>query len=134
MFNYLYGLFSNDLSIDLGTASGRLIANVLASVAAYETEIRGERVKAGQETFVSYNTETILSEQTKGNTDAPTVIADQQTQREATQRKTTYSQSELAGKIERVIYRNTVTGYSVVLLDEGDTLVGTFPELLSGQN
>lgn len=36
-------------SIDLGTASGRLIAHVLASVAAYETEIRGERVKAGQE-------------------------------------------------------------------------------------
>lgn len=35
-------------SIDLGTASGRLIANVLASVAAYETEIRGERVLAGQ--------------------------------------------------------------------------------------
>ena len=35
-------------SIDLDTASGRLIANVLASVAAYETEIRGERVKAGQ--------------------------------------------------------------------------------------
>jgi DNA invertase Pin-like site-specific DNA recombinase len=35
-------------SIDLGTASGRLIANVLASVAAYETEIRGERVRAGQ--------------------------------------------------------------------------------------
>ena len=32
----------------MGTASGRLIANVLASVAAYETEIRGERVKAGQ--------------------------------------------------------------------------------------
>ena len=32
----------------LGTASGRLIANVLASVATYETEIRGERVKAGQ--------------------------------------------------------------------------------------
>ncbi len=35
-------------SIDLGTPSGRLIANVLASVAAYETEIRGERVRAGQ--------------------------------------------------------------------------------------
>lgn len=35
-------------SIDLGTASGRLIANVLASMAAYETEIRGERVRAGQ--------------------------------------------------------------------------------------
>ena len=36
-------------SIDLGTASGRLMANMLASVAAFETEIRGERVKAGQE-------------------------------------------------------------------------------------
>ena len=36
-------------SIDLGTAAGRLIANVLASVAAYETEIRGERVRAGQQ-------------------------------------------------------------------------------------
>ena len=33
-------------SIDLGTPSGRLIANVSASVAAYETEIRGERVRA----------------------------------------------------------------------------------------
>ena len=37
-------------SIDLGTSSGRLIAHVLASVAAYETEIRGERVLAGQAT------------------------------------------------------------------------------------
>jgi len=36
-------------SIDLGTPSGRLMANMLASVAAFETEIRGERVKAGQQ-------------------------------------------------------------------------------------
>ena len=35
-------------SIDLGTASGRLMANMLASIAAYETELRGERVKSGQ--------------------------------------------------------------------------------------
>lgn len=35
-------------SVDLDTPGGRLIANVLASVAAYETEIRGERVRAGQ--------------------------------------------------------------------------------------
>jgi DNA invertase Pin-like site-specific DNA recombinase len=35
--------------IDLSTTAGRLIANVLASVASYETEVRGERVKAGQE-------------------------------------------------------------------------------------
>jgi DNA invertase Pin-like site-specific DNA recombinase len=33
--------------IDLRTPAGRLIANVLASVAAYETEIRSERIMAG---------------------------------------------------------------------------------------
>lgn len=36
-------------SIDLKSASGRLLANILASVAAFETELRGERVKAGQQ-------------------------------------------------------------------------------------
>lgn len=35
--------------IDLGTSAGRLLANVLASVAQYETEVRAERVRAGQE-------------------------------------------------------------------------------------
>lgn len=34
--------------LDLSTAAGRLMANVLASVAAYETEVRAERVIAGQ--------------------------------------------------------------------------------------
>lgn len=34
--------------IDLATPAGRLMANVLASVAAYETEVRNERVRAGQ--------------------------------------------------------------------------------------
>jgi DNA invertase Pin-like site-specific DNA recombinase len=34
--------------VDLSTAAGRLMANVLASVAAYENEIRGERIRAGQ--------------------------------------------------------------------------------------
>jgi DNA invertase Pin-like site-specific DNA recombinase len=34
--------------IDLGTPAGRLIANVLASVAAYETEVRAERIAAGK--------------------------------------------------------------------------------------
>ena len=34
--------------IDLQTAAGRLMANVLASVAAYENEIRSERIVAGQ--------------------------------------------------------------------------------------
>lgn len=33
--------------IDLGTASGRMMANVLASVAQYETELRAERINAG---------------------------------------------------------------------------------------
>lgn len=41
------GLFSLKDSLDLSTAAGRLMANVLASVAAYETEVRSERVRAG---------------------------------------------------------------------------------------
>jgi len=42
------GLVSVKDSLDLSTAAGRLMANVLASVAAYENEVRGERVRAGQ--------------------------------------------------------------------------------------
>lgn len=34
--------------VDLSTAAGRLMANVLASVAAYDNEVRSERVLAGQ--------------------------------------------------------------------------------------
>jgi DNA invertase Pin-like site-specific DNA recombinase len=34
--------------LDLSTSAGRLMAHILASVAQYETEVRGERVKAGQ--------------------------------------------------------------------------------------
>src|SRR4051812_2600105 len=34
--------------LDLGTPAGRLMADVLAGVAAYETEVRAERVYAGQ--------------------------------------------------------------------------------------
>jgi DNA invertase Pin-like site-specific DNA recombinase len=34
--------------IDLSTPAGRLMANVLASVAAYENEVRSERIRAGQ--------------------------------------------------------------------------------------
>jgi DNA invertase Pin-like site-specific DNA recombinase len=34
--------------LDLSTPAGRLMANVLASVAQYETEVRSERVVAGQ--------------------------------------------------------------------------------------
>src|SRR5947207_2605288 len=36
-------------AIDLSTAAGRLVGNVLASVAAFELELRSERVRAGQE-------------------------------------------------------------------------------------
>lgn len=41
------GLVSLKDSLDLGTASGRLMAHVLASVAEYETEVRSERQRAG---------------------------------------------------------------------------------------
>jgi DNA invertase Pin-like site-specific DNA recombinase len=42
------GLVSLREGLDLSTPAGRLMANVLASVAQYETEVRGERIRAGQ--------------------------------------------------------------------------------------
>ncbi len=42
-------LYSLRDSLDLDTPAGRLMANVLASVAAYETEVRRERQQAGIE-------------------------------------------------------------------------------------
>jgi len=41
-------LISLKESIDLKSAGGRLLANIMASVAAFENELRAERVKAGQ--------------------------------------------------------------------------------------
>ena len=46
--NRSVGLVSLREGLDLSTPAGRLMAHVLASVAQYETEIRGERVRAGQ--------------------------------------------------------------------------------------
>lgn len=52
LFDELVALRVNFISlrdgIDLSTPAGRLIANVLASVAAYETEVRAERIAAGK--------------------------------------------------------------------------------------
>jgi DNA invertase Pin-like site-specific DNA recombinase len=52
LFDYLterkITLISIKDGLDLSTSAGRLMANVLASVAQYETEIRCERVLAGQ--------------------------------------------------------------------------------------
>lgn len=42
------GLISLREGLNLSTPAGRLMAHVLASVAQYETEVRGERVRAGQ--------------------------------------------------------------------------------------
>ena len=42
------GLVSIREGLDLSTPAGRLMAHVLASVAQYETEVRGERILAGQ--------------------------------------------------------------------------------------
>ncbi|MFH1267201.1 MAG: recombinase family protein [Planctomycetota bacterium] len=42
------GLVSLREGLDLSTPAGRLMAHVLASVAQYEPELRGERVQAGQ--------------------------------------------------------------------------------------
>jgi DNA invertase Pin-like site-specific DNA recombinase len=52
LFHELYerkvNLVSLKDGIDLNTPAGRLMANLLASVAQYETEVRAERVMAGQ--------------------------------------------------------------------------------------
>ena len=42
------GLVSMKEGLDLSTPAGRLMAHVLASVAQYETEVRAERILAGQ--------------------------------------------------------------------------------------
>jgi DNA invertase Pin-like site-specific DNA recombinase len=42
------GLVSLKDGLDLSTPAGRLMANVLASVAQFETEVRAERIMAGQ--------------------------------------------------------------------------------------
>jgi DNA invertase Pin-like site-specific DNA recombinase len=42
------GLISLREGLDLSNPAGRLMAHVLASVAQYETEVRAERVRAGQ--------------------------------------------------------------------------------------
>ena len=42
------GLVSLREGLDLNTPAGRLMAHVIASVAEYETELRAERVQAGQ--------------------------------------------------------------------------------------
>jgi DNA invertase Pin-like site-specific DNA recombinase len=42
------GLVSLKDGLDLSTPAGRLMANVLASVAQFETEVRAERILAGQ--------------------------------------------------------------------------------------
>jgi len=43
------GLVSVRDGLDLATPAGRLVANMLASVAAYENEVRTERIVAGQQ-------------------------------------------------------------------------------------
>jgi len=46
---YKCNLISLKDCLDLSTPAGRLNANIIASVASYETEIRAERVRAGQQ-------------------------------------------------------------------------------------
>ena len=46
--NRRVGLVSLREGLDLNTPAGRLMCHILASIAEYETEIRGERVRAGQ--------------------------------------------------------------------------------------
>src|SRR4051812_12574630 len=49
LIRWKVNLISLKDGLDLVTPSGRLMANILAGVAAYETEVRAERILAGQE-------------------------------------------------------------------------------------
>ena len=48
LVHWKVNLISLKNGFDLATAPGRLMANILAGVAAYETEVRAERILAGQ--------------------------------------------------------------------------------------
>jgi hypothetical protein len=56
--------------IDLSTPAGRLIANVLASVAAYETEVKVERIAAGKAAKTA-RIEAIITSYQAARTDPP---------------------------------------------------------------
>jgi len=49
LIRWKVNLISLKDGLDLSTPAGRLMANILAGVAAYETEVRAERILAGQE-------------------------------------------------------------------------------------
>jgi DNA invertase Pin-like site-specific DNA recombinase len=48
LIRWKVNLISLKDGLDLVTPAGRLMANILAGVAAYETEVRAERIRAGQ--------------------------------------------------------------------------------------
>jgi DNA invertase Pin-like site-specific DNA recombinase len=48
LIRWKVNLISLKDGVDLVTLAGRLMANILAGVAAYETEVRAERILAGQ--------------------------------------------------------------------------------------
>jgi DNA invertase Pin-like site-specific DNA recombinase len=50
LIRWKVNLISLKDGLDLVTPAGRLMANILAGVAAYETEVRAERILAGQAT------------------------------------------------------------------------------------
>ena len=49
LIRWKVNLISLKDGLDLSTPAGRLMANILAGVAAYETEVRAERILAGQQ-------------------------------------------------------------------------------------
>jgi DNA invertase Pin-like site-specific DNA recombinase len=49
LIRWMVNLISLKDGLDLSAPAGRLMANILAGVAAYETEVRAERILAGQQ-------------------------------------------------------------------------------------
>ena len=89
----------------MGTSSGRLIANVLASVAAYETEIRGERIKAGQDAARNAGRHWGSSKKSR-----LLKVTDEQVKAIVSMK----SQGEKISKIARIVSLNRLTIYRVL--------------------
>ncbi len=101
------GFYSLRDSFDLNTASGRLVLNMLISIAAYETELRSERVEAAKATRKARGETTKKPGPPKGQRLTVTAEA------EALVRKLAAESTPVA-RIARTVHLSRPTVYSIL--------------------
>ena len=99
-------------SLDLSTPAGRLNANIIGAVAAYETEIRAERIKAGQQAAMA-----------KGKKwgGSPKGIRKKKTAGKIKSVLTLRGQGIRIAEISRVVGLSTPTIYSIIETDSASS-------------